>query len=323
MIDFDKIKDIAFRGIRRTSVFMGLGVNAARDERLKEYQLTDLVMFRVMPDSVDDQTLAKFKAEFHRWIISNGLRELVETFATFLDQIHKACFLVKRNKIEVSREEANRYLQKFEKMGIKDKLNRLRSEFSIFTDREKYLSSINKARHCITHRQGKVGPEDLRGKGTFRLAWLGMEIYAETTSGNRHSLMPPFPKNSIILESGDRVMMSFVERVKEYKLGETVAFSPNDIGEICLLFHLATDDITKSALEYAKSMGIEIRDKENQKCLCCKRGIPKKRPRRCPVCGHVFQGKGWSGIDAHWLAKDENIMSYKKFWKSLCREHTS
>jgi len=73
--------------------------------------------------------------------------------------------------------------------------------------------------------------------------------------------MPPFPKDSIMLESGDRVMMSFVERVKEYKLGETVAFSPNDIGEICLLFHLATDDITKSALEYAKNMGIKIRDR--------------------------------------------------------------
>ena len=63
--------------------------------------------------------------------------------------------------------------------------------------------------------------------------------------------------------------------------------------------------------------------KENQKCLCCQIKIPKKRPRRCPICKHVFQGNGWDGIDAHWRAKHEDIMSYKKFWKSLCSEHKS
>ncbi len=261
IIDFDKLKDIAFRGIRRTSVFMGLGVNAARDDRFKEYHLPDLMMLRVMPDSVNDQTLAGFKTAFHQWIISNGLRELVETFATFLDQIHKVCLLITGSKDKASDEERNAYGREFEKKGIEAKLDSLRGEFSIFTSREKYFSSINKARNCITHRQGKVGSKDLKDQNAFRLVWLGMELYAETTSGRRHSLMPPFPKDSIILESGDRVMVSFVERVKEYKLGETVTFSPNDIGEICLLFHLATDDITKSALEYAKNMGIEIRDK--------------------------------------------------------------
>ncbi|MBN2591651.1 MAG: hypothetical protein JXA96_17430 [Sedimentisphaerales bacterium] len=183
MIDFDKIKDVALRGIIRTSVFMGLGINAARDDHLREYQLSDLMMFRVMPESVDDQTLATFKSEFHQWIVSNGLRELVETFASFLDEIYKACVLIKRNKTKVIHEDVNRSLYKFEKMGVTNKLSLLRSEFSIFTDREKYISSIIKARNCITHRQGKVGPEDIRGKGTFRLVWLGMEIYAETTSG--------------------------------------------------------------------------------------------------------------------------------------------
>lgn len=259
-IDFDRVMDIALRGIRRTSVFMGLGVNAARDDRLKEYHLPDLMMFRVMPDSVDDQTLAGFKSTFHQWIISNGLRELIETFATFLDQVYKICLLIAESKGKVSDKERIACGRDFEKKGVEDKLNSLRGKFSIFTIREKYFSSINKARNCITHRQGKVGPKDLKDQNTFRLVWLGMELYAETTSGKRHSLMPPFPKDNVILESGDRVMVSVVDRVKEYKLGETVTFSPNDIGEICLLFHLATDDITKSALEYAKNMGIEIRD---------------------------------------------------------------
>ena len=59
-------------------------------------------------------------------------------------------------------------------------------------------------------------------------------------------------------------------------------------------------------------------------CLCCEKQIPVKRPRICPECGHVFQGNGWDGIDAHWRASHEqNGTTYEEFWKSLCDEHKS
>ncbi len=37
----------------------------------------------------------------------------------------------------------------------------------------------------------------------------------------------------------------------------------------------------------------------------------------CPECGHVFTGKGWDGIDSHWKAHHEAIMSYENAWKLL------
>jgi hypothetical protein len=58
-----------------------------------------------------------------------------------------------------------------------------------------------------------------------------------------------------------------------------------------------------------------------RKCHCCKKKTPKEGRRICPECGHVFQGIGWSGIDGHWRAKHEDIMSYEEFWKSLCYDH--
>ena len=36
--------------------------------------------------------------------------------------------------------------------------------------------------------------------------------------------------------------------------------------------------------------------------------------KKCPECGHVFQGNGWDGIDAHWRSKHEHIMPYKQAW---------
>jgi hypothetical protein len=34
----------------------------------------------------------------------------------------------------------------------------------------------------------------------------------------------------------------------------------------------------------------------------------------CPECGHTFRGNGFDGIDAHWRAKHEHLMPYKKAW---------
>lgn len=37
----------------------------------------------------------------------------------------------------------------------------------------------------------------------------------------------------------------------------------------------------------------------------------------CPECGHVFAGHGWDGIDTHWKAEHEHIMSYENAWPLL------
>ena len=37
----------------------------------------------------------------------------------------------------------------------------------------------------------------------------------------------------------------------------------------------------------------------------------------CAECGHVFQGNGWDGVDAHWRSKHEDIMPYEEAWSLL------
>ena len=34
----------------------------------------------------------------------------------------------------------------------------------------------------------------------------------------------------------------------------------------------------------------------------------------CPECGYRFRGNGWDGIDVHWRARHESVMSYAKAW---------
>lgn len=42
--------------------------------------------------------------------------------------------------------------------------------------------------------------------------------------------------------------------------------------------------------------------------------MSERQPKVCPECGHVFQGNGWDGIDAHWRARHEDVMPYREAW---------
>ncbi len=259
-IDFSQMKDIAYRGVRRAAIFVGLGVNVARDDKFKKYQLSDYSVLRVVPDDLNDKSMVHIKEEFEKWVILNGVRELVESFGLFLDKVHTACLFMATQKKQLSNEAAQKYGPAFEWKGVEEKLSILRSRFEITSDKEKYFSSINQVRNCITHRKGQIGPEDLRGDKSFQLTWWGFDIYAETASGERHSLMPPLPEEGLLLKEGGKIMLQVKDRIIEYNLGDIATLTPNELSEICYLVQLTTDDIVKSSYDYAKKIGIEERD---------------------------------------------------------------
>lgn len=56
-------------------------------------------------------------------------------------------------------------------------------------------------------------------------------------------------------------------------------------------------------------------------CLCCTKNLLAASQKVCPLCGHVFKGHGWDGVDAHWKAHHEAEMPYQAFWGGLCEAH--
>ena len=262
-IDIDRVSAVALKGVRRASAFLGLGVNVSRDPEFSKYQLNDFISLRVIPDDLGGDEVAKMKDAFEVWIIVNGLRELVETFALFLDRIHTSCLLMATSKQALDPDDANTFGPAFERKGIERKLATLRNRFDIGTDKETYLASINRARNCITHRNGIVGAEDVGDDDVFRLKWWALDFYIETPDGEKIHLKPPYPENGIYLEDGGTVMMKITDRAVEYSVGDYIRLSPSDLSEICLLFQLSTTEIVKSTIEYAKGIGIDVRVNQN------------------------------------------------------------
>jgi len=64
---------------------------------------------------------------------------------------------------------------------------------------------------------------------------------------------------------------------------------------------------------------LETDDSEERFDRIVKQVAKSPSAKVCPECGHVFQGNGWDGIDAHWKAKHEHVMPYADAWP-LIRE---
>lgn len=130
-IDFDQILEVALKGLRRSSVFMGLGVNAALDAAQTAYQLSHLTHIQIVPDDLPGETVQHFKEQFKLWIEAAALREATETFSLFLDELHRACSTIKTFKEDGVFAEIAESQAQYVQQGFPNKLNILRQRFGV------------------------------------------------------------------------------------------------------------------------------------------------------------------------------------------------
>ena len=256
-VDLNNILDVAYLGVRRVSVFMGLGVNAALDGEFKEYQLTHITKLQLVPDVVGSEAIGRFKEEFKTWVEGNGLRELIETFSVFLERIYGAALLIHVSKDKVDMAALAAMRDSFNHKGFPDKLNILRSKFSVGPKHADYIVSINKARNCLTHRRGIVGKEDVDTSGKLRVAWPGMDVFVKTPSGERRSLME-IPPGGEVLPEGGTPCVQFVKRERLFDQGAHLRLSTRDLAEICWFFQREADATIRSVVKHAKANGVPL-----------------------------------------------------------------
>ncbi|SFB62768.1 hypothetical protein [Azotobacter beijerinckii] len=259
-VDLDQVLDVALRGVRRASMFMGFGVNAALSPECKNYQLTDITKIQLLPNGISTESLAEAKAEFRLWIEANGFRELIETFIAYLDAVHLAClkFSVGKGKMSSKQIAADQAL--FAGQGFPNKLNVLEQRFHLSSKQRNHLISLNGARNVFTHRLSIVQKRDLNAGGVMRVSWVGPSFYIQESSGQRHPLSDVVAQGKSFPEETSLVMQLQV-RERLFKIGDRMEFSSIDLAEICLFISNEAKAISKSLVEHAKASGIEIHTK--------------------------------------------------------------
>jgi|LGOV01.1.fsa_nt_gb hypothetical protein len=261
-IELDQLLDIALKGVRRAAAFLALGVNSARDPKLVNYMLPGDVLLQFFPQSLGQEDIAHLKTEYEKWVILAGLRELIETFAVYLDGIHWMGLTIAVNKGDMSSEQAGDFGRTFERKGIEYKLKKLKNRFQIESDKGKYLISINKARNCLAHRRGVVAPLDTNPDGILKVMWWAADIFAATPEGKEISLMPPLTDGGLLLEQGGDIKLRFVDRDREFHLGQALELTPRDLSEICFLVNFAAREIMGSTMQHARTQGVQITERK-------------------------------------------------------------
>jgi len=255
-IVLQRILDIAAKGVRRSYAFMALGVNAASDPNFKQLHLTNALQVRMLPDDLDDKAVSNIKHNFRIWVTGCGLRELIESFSVFLDEVYKVLLFVKVSRGNLGVKEAAKKRKSFSFGGVEKKLEVLRSEYSIGLKHSKLLDSVNQARNCISHRRGVVGNEDCKGEGGLSVRWVGPSALVIGSSGKK----TPLTKRHYVEEDSE-IAVQFIEKSLDFPLGKVVDIPAEELAEICLFIYFEARDIIQQSAERLKGLGIPIVDK--------------------------------------------------------------
>ena len=255
-IDFDKILETLERGIRRSDTFMGIGLNASEHTPPISHVLNSYGDHRLnlVKTELTDKEKIHCAEEFGKWIRGNGLRELLETFSIYMDQLYLANFVIlttgkggKQSDISVVQ---------FSRMGIGDKVFHLSKIVAISEEKILAIRALNQARNCYAHRLGRVGVEDVdKNTNGLSLFWLAMQLEGKEPNGN--IILEPELYDTVFRD-GVAMQFRFVEKRKNFQLGEELDLSKRELKEICLWMLILGKSIFKEMVELAVSRGAEL-----------------------------------------------------------------
>jgi hypothetical protein len=250
-IDLDTLWEPAALGLRRGYVFTGLGINAASDDRLVDFHLPGLLKIPFVPDNVTPQQVADFKIAFHSWIVANGFREVVEAFGISLDRSYEACLLVRfvKSGVPLTKKQARR----FQYSGIEEKLRILEAELNIVSRSGAYLVSINRARNCLSHRMGLIGPQDCNEPGKLVLCYKRLEIL-----DGDENVIPVDEPRSYVVKEGD-IKLRFAEARKEFVLGSVLQLSHIDLKYIFYTMSESGLEMKHSIQKFFEESGVQVK----------------------------------------------------------------
>jgi hypothetical protein len=94
-IDLRKVLEVALLGVRRAGMFIGLGVNAAENPAIIDYQIHGFKEIHLLPVDLPLPAIEASKSDFRQWVIGNGLTELLHHYSLFLDESYAVGLVAK------------------------------------------------------------------------------------------------------------------------------------------------------------------------------------------------------------------------------------
>lgn len=267
-INLKQLEDFAQTGVRRAVLFLGLGLNAAHKKDFQDYQLWKLPILPgqtglpidFLPRTVPTSTLEAYKREFATWITGCGLREVLECYAIFLDQIHGHALTVHQAQSDYSEfGEPEKLHREFERLGVPDKLKTVKKRFGIEPTDPDAIRTLYVARNCLTHDLGVVHSKRSNEGDAFVVRWRALDFIARGLETGTEQPLAELIGNVTTEETG--IAVKWTERRKPFKPGDKLSLSQQDLWEICYFFRaVAIPSAGNSFVAFLKRHRVPVND---------------------------------------------------------------
>lgn len=261
-IDLKQIADLGHTGIRRATIFMGLGLNAAHRPDFKDYQLSDIPKYSKaigykLVGPVDEARIQDFKIAFADWVVACGLREILEHYGLLLTRLHREAMVVFHARDILKYRGDPQRLQRnfFENAGLRAKLEELRARFKIATEFESQIIQLYQLRNILDHNFRTVTDKPLNADKKFVVSWEAFDTFGV---GNESGKVTAFAELvDKVLPEPTQIVGKRVRREKVYSRGDRVTLDGKELEEICFFFSFCCiPSIIKSFSGFAEKHGV-------------------------------------------------------------------
>lgn len=192
-------------------------------------------------------------------VLCNGFRDAIEAVGAALEEAHRVLtlwdLLDDNSQCKLSGAEWNAIFidgdKHFHRLGLPHKLSHLRLNHELFLDERlsSHLTSINKARNCLVHRNGIVSSRDLTTNTDLEVTWRRIYFFLQDADGE------------YALEIGRRVEkesivgMRFEDTSKSFPLGHQISFSAQEFSDLCWSLFLFGNDLVQKISDLGLERG--------------------------------------------------------------------
>jgi hypothetical protein len=246
MIDLNLLYQSALTGIQRAHVFMRFGAQGVSVCDFDGTRLPGRKDLSIVPEPMPQEVLDSYLAQFRAWVVGMGLRELVETYCQFLDEVYGHGLAI------LSPPDHERLQRTFEQASLREKVRRLRQEMGIDGGFSEHFETLTAARNALTHGTGTVRARDCTDGNELVITWRGLEVYFTGEDGVRYRVGGE-PREMQLREPLETIT---VDRQRRWARGEKVELSAYDLAEITFMANHEAMDVLDSLREFGLRHGV-------------------------------------------------------------------
>jgi hypothetical protein len=167
--NFDKLRSIGDRGWLRAAAFIAFGQRAWNKSKIESLNVVGEFSYTLPPDLAEEVRAG----EFRRSVILNGLLEIEQGFAAFLNEVYKISLLATLHGKPAPEDIKARMRAIESDNDIASKMRTIDHEFGLKAGKlVEHARSWSQARNCLQHARGIVRHSDCTVDDTLVISWM-------------------------------------------------------------------------------------------------------------------------------------------------------